>query len=514
MLRMNSISWFRFRNTMLIANVISNIIGVTVVFHLFTRTGTLSSDLRSNLFATIDLIFIPLSFIIPIAITLVYERPIRRFMDLKHSGNAASDALTHQVHRRLLNEPFFLMALNALVWICAAVTYALYFWQLGLGRKAILGAFSLNLQVGLVSVTVAFFVIEFFLQHRLAPYFFPRGGMSAVSKTIRIRIRTRLVAFLAAINLIPMFTLARGSWGIAQTFADTGQALSAMQTMIFSHAIIFAGVGIWLTFLVSSNLTRPLADMTSVLRRIRGGDFNHRVSVTSNDELGYVGDTVNEMAIGLKEREFIKETFGKYVSEEVRDEVLSRDIPLDGEVRDVSVLFADLRNFTPLVEQTKPQRVVRIINRYFQEMEAAIRAQGGLVLQFIGDEIEAVFGAPIHLADHATKAMIAAMDMNLGLNAVNRVFADRGHAPLQHGIGIHSGKVVAANIGSPARLSYALVGDTVNVASRLQDANKQHGTRVIISAETHQRLTRDFPLRILPKTALKGKSEPMDLFGL
>lgn len=108
----------------------------------------------------------------------------------------------------------------------------------------------------------------------------------------------------------------------------------------------------------------------------------------------------------------LKETFGKYVSREVRDEVLSRKIPLDGEVREVTVPFADLRNFTPLVERTTPRQVVGIINRYFQEMETAIRAQGGFVLQFIGDEIEAVFGVPLPLDDHATKAMIAAMNMN------------------------------------------------------------------------------------------------------
>ncbi len=511
---MNSVNRFRFRNTMLIANVISNIIGVSVVLYLARRAGMQDFELQSSAFTRINLIFIPLSFLIPIALTLVYERPIRSYLSRRHKGLAVPAALTGRVHQRLLNEPFFLMALNALVWIFAAVTYALYFWRLGLSRKAIIGAFSLNLQVGLVSVTVAFFVIEFFLQRRLAAYFFPHGGMSAVSKTIRIRIRTRLIAFLAATNLIPMFILARESWGISQSFADPGLALSAMQAMILGDAGIFAGVGIWLTFLVSSNLTRPLADITSVLQRISDGHFDDRVRVTSNDELGYVGDAVNEMASGLKEREFIKETFGKYVSKEVRDEVLSRKIPLDGEVREVSVLFADLRNFTPLVEGMTPQQVVRIINRYFEEMEAAIRTQGGLVLQFIGDEIEAVFGAPIPLSDHATQAMIAAMKMNDGLAAVNRVFADRGHSPLQHGIGIHSGNVVAANIGSPSRLSYALVGDTVNVASRLQDANKQHGTSIIVSAETQQRFSREFPLRSLPATVLKGKIEPVEVYGL
>lgn len=511
---MNAIECFRFRNTMIIANVIANLIGVMVAIYLFRRTGIADLDLAHNLLAPINLIFIPLSFIVPTAAALYYERPIRRYLALRHGGQRISEDLGIQCRRRLLNEPFFLLALNALVWLCAAVTYATYYWKSGAGQKVIVGALSLNLQVGLVSVTVAFFVIEFFLRRRLVPFFFPEGGMSRVPRTIHIRIRSRLIAFLAAINLIPMITLASGSWSISQSFTDPLQALDAMLEMNISHAIIFAWVGGWLAFLVSSNLTRPLNDMTAALQRIRDGFFDTRVSVTTNDELGYVGDAINELAAGLKEREFIRETFGKYVSKAVRDKVLSSNIPLDGEIRDVSVMFADLRNFTPLAARTTPQTVVRIINRYFEAMEAAISAHGGLILQFIGDEIEAAFGAPIALADHATRAMAAAMDMNRALEAVNADIAARGHSPLQHGIGIHSGRVVAANIGSPARLSYALVGDTVNVASRLQDANKQHGTSIIVSADTYRQFSRAFPLRPLPPTSLKGKSDPLDLFGL
>jgi adenylate cyclase len=511
---MGAIQRFRFRNTLIIANIISNLIGVSVAFYLFRRTGVVVDSLQTDFLAPINLIFLPISFALPTLITLIYEQPIRRYLELRHTEQSISDDLAAACHRRLLNEPFFLLSINALIWIAAAVTYAAYYWQLGSGRRVILGALSLNLQVGLVSVTVAFFVIEFFMRQRLAPYFFPKGGMSQVSQTIHIRIRTRLVAFLAAINLIPMITLAVGSWSIVQSATDSRLALAALQEMNISHAVIFAWVGIWLAFLVSSNLTRPLADMTAALKRIKDGHFDTRVSVTTNDELGYVGDAVNEMAHGLGEREFIKETFGKYVSKEVRDEVLSRDIPLDGEYRDVTVLFADLRNFTPLVERTTPQQVVRIINRYFEVMEAAIRDQGGLILQFIGDEIEAVFGAPIVLADHATQALVAAIDMNRGLETVNRDLVEQGHPPLKHGIGIHTGRVVAANIGSPERLSYALVGDTVNVASRLQGVNKQHGTSIILSGETQRRLSRKFALRRLAQTTLKGKSTPVLLFGL
>ncbi len=511
---MTALDRFRFRNTLIIANIISNIVGVVVVVYLFRRTGISIFPQLYGMLAPINLIFLPLSFAVPTAVTLLYERPIRRYLALQHAGQTVSTEVADQVRRRLINEPFFLLALNALVWTSAAITYTIFYWQQGAGSHVIWGAFSLNLQVGLVSVTVAFFVIEFFLQRRLVPYFFPHGGMSAVPGTIRIRIRTRLIALMTATNLIPMITLVRGSVSITQSVTDPVEALAAIQEMNLSHAIIFAWVGIWLAFLVHGNLTRPLTHMTTVLRRVRDGQFDDRVRVTTNDELGYVGDAINDMAAGLQEREFVKETFGKYVSREVRDEVLRQDIPLDGEMRDVTVLFADLRHFTPLVERTTPQQVVRILNQYFAAMETAIRAEGGLVLQFIGDEIEAVFGAPISLSDHATRALTAAMAMNRGLVTVNRVIAEQGQAPLQHGIGIHSGRVVAANIGSPDRLSYALVGDTVNVAARLQAVNKQHGTSIIVSGDTYQRLSRSFPLRALPHTELKGKSEPVSLFGL
>lgn len=500
---------FRLKNTMIIANVISNFIGVAVAISVSRQTWLMQIG-----FPKIHLIFLPVSFAVPIVISLVYENPIRRYLELRFQGLPAPRELALRARQKLLNEPFFLIALDAAVWVSAAVVYSVYFWALDFPRQTVIFAASLSLQVGLVTVVAAFFVSEFFMQRRLAPYYFPNGGLSSIPETIRIRISTRLIAFLAAINLIPLLSIVRSGWVIVHSGADPQTALAALNTMAFHRAMMFAAIGVGLTLLVSSNLTRPLAKITDVLHKIRTGEFESSVAVTSNDELGYVGDVINEMTTGLKEREWIKETFGKYVSKEIRDEVLSGRIPLDGEIRDVSVLFADLRNYTPLVEKTSPQQVVRIINRYFEEMEKAIRAHGGLIVQFIGDEIEAVFGAPIPLDDHATQALLAAEAMNAGLERVNRDLAHQGYSPLQHGIGIHSGQVVAANIGSPSRLSYALVGDTVNVASRLQDVNKQHGTSIIVSAETRRRLSRAMPLRLLPETSLKGKAESMRVYGI
>jgi adenylate cyclase len=265
---------------------------------------------------------------------------------------------------------------------------------------------------------------------------------------------------------------------------------------------------------VSSNLTRPLREIIHVLQGVRKGNFDGLVRVTTNDEIGYTGDVINEMTKGLKEREFLKETFGKYVTEEIRDEILSERVSLDGELREVTVLFSDLRDFTSLVERLPPKEVVKILNQYFREMEEAIRGHGGLVLQYIGDEIEAVFGAPVRLEDHPGMAVEAAQEMRRRIQTLNSSLVEQGYPPLCHGIGIHTGEVVAANIGSPDRLSYTLVGDTVNLASRLQNLNKEMGTDVILSNTTKAKMAASLALKPLPPQRVKGRSQIVEVYAL
>ena len=208
----------------------------------------------------------------------------------------------------------------------------------------------------------------------------------------------------------------------------------------------------------------------------------------------------------------ILDTFGKYVSHEVRDQILDGNIPLDGEIKEVTVLFADLRDFTTLAEATPPKEIVKIINDYFSEMSDSIHQHKGLVLQFIGDEIEAVFGAPLYLEDHPTFAVKAAIEMRRRLDMVNAKLEKREYGPLRHGIGIHTGSVVAANIGSRDRMSYAMVGDTVNVASRIQGLNKQTGSDILISETTRAMLSDDIKTVKLPAMKVKGKREPVAVF--
>ncbi len=216
-----------------------------------------------------------------------------------------------------------------------------------------------------------------------------------------------------------------------------------------------------------------------------------------------------------RERDFLNDTFGKYVSKVVRDEILAGRVSLKGELKEVTVLFADLRDFTRLVETIPPREVVTIINTYFEAMSGAIVSNHGLVLQFIGDEIEAVFGAPVALENHQQYAIDAALEMRTRLSQVNLSLANQGFPPLRHGIGLHTGKVVAANIGSTQRLSYAMVGETVNIASRIQDLNKDFDTDILVSEAVRQGLGREsIEMKPLAPVTVKGVREPLHLYSL
>jgi adenylate cyclase len=299
--------------------------------------------------------------------------------------------------------------------------------------------------------------------------------------------------------------------------ADPTRA-DALLTEMVVIMIFLVAVGLWaaigLSLYVAGSVAAPLRDLEAAMARVEHGDLDARAPVVSNDEIGRLAEGFNRMLTGLRERDFVKETFGKYVTREIRDEILAGRVGLEGEQREVTILFADLRDFTPWVEATEPREVVRDLNRYFGEMEAAVRRHGGLVLQFIGDEIEAVFGAPVPAPDHPRRAVRAALDMRARLAAFNSARAAGGKRLLRHGIGVHTGTVLAGNIGSGERLSYALVGDAVNLASRIQDLTKTAGADILISATTRAALEGAVAVTPLPAARVKGRSAEVEVFAV
>jgi class 3 adenylate cyclase len=180
----------------------------------------------------------------------------------------------------------------------------------------------------------------------------------------------------------------------------------------------------------------------------------------------------------------------------------------------VTLLFSDMRDFTSFVESNHPKQVISIMNQYFSEMAEAIKQNQGLILQFVGGEIEAVFGAPVPYDDHPDMATRAALEMKRRLVKLNDRLKKQGVAPFRHGIGIHTGAVLAGIIGSKERSSYALVGDTVNLASRIQGLTKDFSCDVIMSQTTHDLITDSYQMEQLSPMKVKGKSQNVMLYKL
>ena len=233
---------------------------------------------------------------------------------------------------------------------------------------------------------------------------------------------------------------------------------------------------------------------------------------------GYIGTSAKKLVIHdyleQREKRYVRDLFGKYVTPEIRDQILAGHIPLNGERTEATVLIADLGDFTPYVEESNPEEVVISLREYFTAMQKAVRRHEGLVLQYVGDEIEAAFGAPTPYADHANRAVQAALEMKKNLEQLNEARMRLGKWPFRHRIGIHTGEVLAGNTGSEDQPSYALIGDTVNIASRLQEFNKMTGTDIIFSAATREKIPGHIHVRKLEPARLKGISHPVEIFTL
>jgi sigma-B regulation protein RsbU (phosphoserine phosphatase) len=300
------------KNDMLAANFFANFIGIVLIKLFLLRTeGSIPEEfLQHPVSNYMDYVFIPAAFTFVFIMTLIYERPIRSYLNAKFDKAPLSSATEHSARQRLLNEPFVLISLSFSMWLLSAIVYPVVYWALDISRYWMQSSCFMSLSTGLIIATVAFFLLEHVLQKQLAPHFFPNGGLYTIPKTLRIRIRTRLAAMLFACNIIPLITIFLINHQIILTQSEPARALDLLRSSIFINVIIFLISGSLIAMLVSRNLTLPFGEIIQTLRGVRNGQFDKKVRVTSNDEIGYTGDVINEMTDGLLERERMRQSLG------------------------------------------------------------------------------------------------------------------------------------------------------------------------------------------------------------
>jgi len=424
---------------------------------------------------------------------------------------AADDFQAKSIYRLPLRE----FKADMLAWLTIgglmAALYLIYFKSpMSTGIKMLIACLSFGLFGGMLSfLSTENRILTRFKTTKAAGTFMPEKMLPVSRKTLFFMIT---VLLFTVIVILLMFFFDINYILNNKDFLGPDIYMSVFKEIFFTFVVLLT-ISIIIVRRYSQNLKNVLAIQVQVMEGVGDGQYDDQVPVVSNDEFGVIAAKTNFMIQGLKERDVCQDSFGKYVTPEVSEKILKGEIAPEGELSQVTILFCDLRGYTTFVERQDPKDVVKFLNAYFTEMEHTIRQHNGIVLQYIGDEIEAVFGAPIPEPDHPAKAVMAALEMRERLEDLNLKLKAAGEDPANHGIGIHTGMVLAGSVGSPERLVYAMVGDTVNLASRIQNLNKKYHTDILISRTTKELLPEEkYETVSLGQTAVRGKREEVEIF--
>jgi adenylate cyclase len=395
--------------------------------------------------------------------------------------------------RRALREPLRTAAIHAVLWTTAAPLFALLNWHysgalaVSVGITALLGGF----------VTSA---SAFLLMVRLGRPVAARVLAAGVPKRpVLLGITTRAVlawALGSGVALVGLMLVAAGRL-VGRDISGYDMAI----TVIGLSAVALV-VGGGMVLLAARATAEPVLAVRDALERVESGDLDVQVEVTDDSELGLMQAGFNRMVHGLREREQLRDLFGRHVGEDVAREALSGHVELGGEVRDVAVLFVDVIGSTTIAATRPPSEVVELLNAFFDVVVDVVTAHGGWINKFEGDAALAVFGVPIARGDPYAGALAAGRELAARL----RTEVDG----LEAAIGISAGEVVAGNVGAEQRYEYTVIGDPVNEAARLCELAKSRPARVLASAAILERAEGEEGgrWRLGESVSLRGRTEP------
>jgi adenylate cyclase len=307
-------------------------------------------------------------------------------------------------------------------------------------------------------------------------------------------------------------TLLRGNWGKELPFlAKLGFYLLAM--LVFGEGLVrvspFAAMGVLVGVIL-------LIFGLSFYLFLKFNLWCPPVLLSGGLSVVYAGHIFAHYWIESREKRWLRQAFAQYVSDSLVDAIITNPerLQLGGEEVEATILFADLVGFSSMAENIAPKELIRLLNEFFSTMTEIIQARKGTVDKFIGDAIMAVWGAPLPIADHAFLACETALEMQAAMQPLKDGWEAQGLPQISIRIGLHTGPVVAGNVGSKKRFNYTVMGDTVNLASRLEQANNYYGTKIMLSEATYCRLANTFLVRELDLVQVRGRTQPVKIYEL
>jgi adenylate cyclase len=279
-------------------------------------------------------------------------------------------------------------------------------------------------------------------------------------------------------------------------------------------AAIVLSLAILIVYFFSKTLTNPVRRLVGATSQIENGNFVVDIVPTTTDEIGQLTSSFVRMGNGLAEREKLKDAFGKFVNKEIAEKILKGEIRLGGERKTAAIFFSDIRSFTSISEALEPEEVVEFLNQYMTRMVNCVNDTKGVVDKFIGDAIMAVWGTPVSYGNDTENAVNGALLMRESLREFNNGRGGPKKPVIKIGCGINTGPVLAGQIGSQDKMEYTVIGDAVNLASRIESLNKPFGTDILISEDSYALVKDIFDVHPMEKIMVKGKTQPQQIYAV
>ena len=421
-----------------------------------------------------------------------------------------SQAALVRARRRVVNLPWWVAGISTTGWLLTIPVLLLSLhWGPGTVDPRIYAHLPISVVIGgMIAIVQGFFVVEILSQRLWYPVLFQDSSPLATPGTVPLTIARRGILWAVSAVACPIVSLLLIIMG-----PDTGESERA------GFALSVGGVGILFGFASAWMLGRiviqPVEELGRAARRVGDGKFDTQIDMLRADEFGMLIEKFNHMVDGLRQKERSEELLGRNVGASVAKLLLKGgDDELAGLERTITVLFCDIRNFTPRCAASSPRDIVSMLNIFFNRMVQTVIAHHGIVNQFTGDGFMAMFGATNPSMTHADDGVTCGRQMLADLEEINQTLTETGLEGIKIGIGINTGSAIIGSIGAARRSCYTAVGDVVNVSARIESHTKLAGHPLLFSEETRTALTANSDAIALPPADLKGKTGPSTLYYL
>jgi adenylate cyclase len=448
----------------------------------------------------------------PIGVFL-WLRRIFSFRKVFHhlcTGSFVDSASLATARRRLINLPWFAAAICGVAWfLCIPVFVGALLQVQNPLDPRLLGHLPISFCVsGFIAVTHSFFLVELASYWGLFPVFFRGERADLTPNVFTLSLRGRGILWAVSASVCPIASL------LLLMFAPRSATINAEWFAVFVGVVGIA-FGIFTALMMSWLVAKPIDQLRAAADAVSRGKFDVDLGVTRADEFGRLLGEFDSMVRELRDKERLRQTFGLHVGKRAAEQILARDPGLSGVQEEITVMFVDMRSWTARTSVSAPADIVEVMNDFFRVSVRVIEEEHrGMVNKYLGDGFMAIFGAGDLGSNHASDAVAAGREILAQVKQLNDDLVARGRAPIQIGIGIHSGPAIVGSIGSPQRLEFTAIGNTVNIASRMQGLTKTTGKPLLVTAAVRDHSGNAFTFEELPPQEVRGIDGRLSIFAV